>query len=291
MYDNDDEVNEEIRRLRVDRHLPPCRIARYFQQSMGIERITLQEVRKRLEDLMIPARRKQVLTANQLHDLRRAIIQGRGDYVAIGRRYKISGAQVGNYAREWGLAKTRRPLDDEILKDRYVDKLWSIHRISKECHWDEKRICARLAELGVIRKSFGVKKMQVARRVELTGSEIRLGSDGYPIMRLPEGHQSGRKNHNGWILVHVVAMEKALGRGLGPRECVHHINGDKRDFGINNLCLCESSSGHKLIHQSLENVGLKIFRTTDLIGFEPESGYYLKKKPKEEDLIDAPEPV
>lgn len=48
--------------------------------------------------------------------------------------------------------------------------------------------------------------------------------------------------------VHVVKMEKRLGRPLLDDECVHHIDGDKTNNEDNNLALL-TRSGHQRLHQ------------------------------------------
>lgn len=53
--------------------------------------------------------------------------------------------------------------------------------------------------------------------------------------------------------VHVVKMEKRLGRSLLEDECVHHIDGDKHNNKDNNLALL-TRSGHMRLHQREKRV-------------------------------------
>jgi hypothetical protein len=53
--------------------------------------------------------------------------------------------------------------------------------------------------------------------------------------------------------VHVVAMEKRLGRRLLEDECVHHIDGNKTNNQDNNLALV-TRSGHSRLHRREERL-------------------------------------
>lgn len=64
----------------------------------------------------------------------------------------------------------------------------------------------------------------------------------------PNGYvEFTRGAHKGRHL-HVVKMEKRLGRRLHADECVHHIDGDKMNNHDNNLALM-TISGHSRLHR------------------------------------------
>lgn len=68
---------------------------------------------------------------------------------------------------------------------------------------------------------------------------VRINSRGY--LEYTQGDLEGR-------LVHVIKMEKHLGRGLLRGEVVHHIDGNKTNNDDNNLALMTNSS-HARLHR------------------------------------------
>lgn len=67
----------------------------------------------------------------------------------------------------------------------------------------------------------------------------------------PSGYLEYTRGHNKFRSVHVVEMEKRLGRRLLPDEHVHHIDGDKLNNNPNNLALV-TASGHARLHRREE---------------------------------------
>ena len=65
--------------------------------------------------------------------------------------------------------------------------------------------------------------------------------NGYIIQFCPD-HPNCSKD--GYILEHLLLMEKHIGRTLLPTEVVHHINGDNQDNRIENLMLFINQANH-----------------------------------------------
>jgi hypothetical protein len=73
---------------------------------------------------------------------------------------------------------------------------------------------------------------------------ISLKPNGY--VEYTRGKHKGRS-------VHVVSMEKRIGRRLRPDECVHHIDQNRSNNNDNNLALM-TKSGHARHHRMMEGI-------------------------------------
>lgn len=68
-------------------------------------------------------------------------------------------------------------------------------------------------------------------------------------------------------------MESHIGRSLARHELVHHIDGDKGNNSIENLCVC-SPQEHALYHHQLETLAEALY-AQGKIGFRYPAGYFL----------------
>jgi len=59
---------------------------------------------------------------------------------------------------------------------------------------------------------------------------------------------NGYQRHGRDQYVHRTIAEKVLGRKLKGAECVHHIDYDKSNNGLDNLVICPNEKYHKLLH-------------------------------------------
>lgn len=93
-----------------------------------------------------------------------------------------------------------------------------------------------------------------------------IGYDGYINILVDDRHRSV----TGWRRYkkeHVLVMENHLNRKLKKGESIHHIDVDKQNNNINNLCIYTNEQDHKNMHKSLEKIGVDLLKL-GLVKFE-----------------------
>lgn len=73
---------------------------------------------------------------------------------------------------------------------------------------------------------------------------IRKTSKGYRQVLMPS-HK--RADKNGYVMEHIVVWERETGFPIPENCCIHHLNGNKSDNRIENLCLMKFNA-HTVFH-------------------------------------------
>lgn len=74
----------------------------------------------------------------------------------------------------------------------------------------------------------------------------KLTPKGYAQVLVP-GHR--RADKNGYVMEHIVVFEKATGITIPENCCIHHLNGNKSDNRIQNLCMMQHTA-HTVFHHT-----------------------------------------
>jgi len=118
-------------------------------------------------------------------------------------------------------------------------------------------------DAGVLAKRFGVSRptiYQWARRVgvKLVDSYHRgfiETASGYICVPAPDHPHCDSK---GYCREHVLVMEQHLGRYLTREECVHHVDGDKKNNSLENLQVMLRSD-HARLHADRGDTGWTLY--------------------------------
>ncbi|MBP3538682.1 MAG: HNH endonuclease, partial [Oscillospiraceae bacterium] len=76
---------------------------------------------------------------------------------------------------------------------------------------------------------------------------VRMTKAGYRQILMPE---HPRADPSGYVMEHIAVFEKETGIQVPKHCCIHHLNGNKSDNRISNLCLM-SRGGHIAFHNEI----------------------------------------
>ncbi len=109
----------------------------------------------------------------------------------------------------------------------------------------------------------------------------RIYKRGYTLI-MNKGHP--RADSNGYVLEHILVIEKYLGRYIkyyGIRhkdnEIVHHLNGIRADNRIENLILTDNLLEHNKIHHSLIKCAYRKFEDNTIRFNYKKKEYYINE--------------
>lgn len=77
---------------------------------------------------------------------------------------------------------------------------------------------------------------------------------GYTLIFAPDHKYSETKK--GWISEHRAVTENFIKRKLNPGECIHHLDGDKKNNDIKNLMIFKNNKEHASFHIKIKQFGL-----------------------------------
>lgn len=148
---------------------------------------------------------------------------------------------------------TMHGMSDTKFKNHLIEqyKTKSINKIAKELGVSPVIIYKYMDRYGIPRLSQKESntKYNANNQNNYKGGKTSHG-DGYMKLLLPD---HPRANKLGYVLEHIVVMEKHIGRHLKKGEVVHHINGIKSDNRIENLLLLTVKE-HSALHKGNGNL-------------------------------------
>ena len=131
------------------------------------------------------------------------------------------------------------------------------NKIEVNCHTCGKKLFKIPSELELHKNIYCSRDCYSKARKKLTrelssnwNGGIWITPDGYRFIKQEDGTYRGE---------HRLIMEKSLGRSLLSEEIVHHIDGDKLNNNIDNLCLM-SRKQHADIHRDKLNKSRKNYK-------------------------------
>lgn len=110
-----------------------------------------------------------------------------------------------------------------------------------------------------------LRRLMTTNKIKYPKKPLKQRSDGY-------WNYNTEKNHR-------KVIERFIGRKLLKTEQVHHIDGNKQNNDISNLCLLSSCGEHSRLHKQLEQVALQLLKE-GIIYFDYQEKIYKIKRVK-----------
>jgi len=143
--------------------------------------------------------------------------------------------------------KTWTPEEVELLKENY----------NKASNEELSRLIPQKTRLGIYKKAYKLGLRKSPEIEWLNRSCVRRGEKGANWKggvststkgyRMIHCHEHERADARGYVMEHIVIFERETGIKIPTNCCVHHINGNKQDNRIENLCMM-THSAHTAYH-------------------------------------------
>jgi hypothetical protein len=138
------------------------------------------------------------------------------------------------------MARKRNPIlwDFGLLKKLYEEEGLTVQQIG-----DRLGVSGKVANKACRRAGCKMRRRGPKNGPEHTGWKggLTIDKSGYILRHCPSHPNC---NKSGYIRDHRLVMERKLGRYLGPKEVVHHIDGDPANNHPDNLEVFESNGKH-----------------------------------------------
>lgn len=102
------------------------------------------------------------------------------------------------------------------------------------------------------------------------GKGFRMSRNGYRQRLMPD---HPRADNSGYVMEHILVFEEKTGVTVPEGCCVHHLNGDKADNRIENLCMMSHGA-----HTAFHHIGTKRSEQTRAILSEKAKARFADKR-------------
>lgn len=157
----------------------------------------------------------------------------------------VCGGTIRKWNQKFGFKK-EKPIyhNREWLYDQYIIQYKSARQIEQE-QGINGVIGKWLKKLNIpIRNMEGENHWNWKGGRNINSGYISIKTDNHP-----------RADKHGYLLEHIIIMEKHLGRLLNEEEIVHHKDYNRTNNNIKNLWLAKNRSQHAKAHESFRKIG------------------------------------
>lgn len=191
----------------------------------------------------------------------------------IAEIYKVQLPAVHKHLLKLGVLKPNQKMnkfshhikltDPELIKQYSIEGK-TAEELSLVCGINKINVYPHLKRLGIF------VPIKAINRKRYVGKYRK----GYPYKYVPKNSRSFKR---GLVPIHLLVMEEHIGRPVAKNEVVHHIDLDRGNYNIENLCLCKNKSEHGKLHWQIQRL-IKQLMSMGLVSFDPKKGYYIPQQ-------------
>lgn len=148
----------------------------------------------------------------------------------------------------------------EIIRPNHCIRICDKCGESKKVgYWNVKKkeihLCRTCSNQKSGKEKIGYRPWNLGKTYQKPSGNCYVNRNGYNLYYIGDKSYKG-----GYVSEHRIIVELFLNRRLTKNEKIHHIDGNKSNNDLSNLIICNGHSEHRIIHNHLETISMKLVK-------------------------------